>query len=421
MNDSTIHRLAPITPRRVVVTGMSAATALGFEVEEFWSGLIAGRSGIRRHPLVPDDSPFPVKVAGLLDDAALATALHRYDLSDPDRVNQIGLYVAGRALEDAGFPTDGKTPQQTDVIFGTGHGNISFTTESVRAFVEGGYRKLRPTTIVRAMANRSANIVSIRYQLTGGAHTLSCACATASIAFGEAFHRIRFGLADRVLVACSDTGVDVTTFAAWNRLGVLSKIPEPERASRPFDKNRDGLVIGEGGAAFVLESFDHAQERKAKILAEVMGYGSSSDAKHIVQPDAQGQVKAVHAALRSAGLQATDIDYVNAHATGTELADLVEAASLGQSFGAHAAVVPVSNTKAQLGHLMGASAGVELVATILAMNRGVIPPCRNLDEPDPRCPLNFVRHEPLPRPIRYALKNSFAFGGTNSVVVLGRA
>ena len=421
MSDPLVHRLAPITPRRVVVTGMSVATALGFEVEEFWSGLMAGRSGIRRHPLVPDDSPFPVKVAGLLDDAALEAALLRYDLSDPDRVNQIGLYVAGRALEDAGQPTDGKSPQQTDVIFGTGHGNIGFTAESVRAFVEGGYRKLRPTTVVRVMANRSANIVSIRYALTGGAHTVCCACATASIAFGEAFHRIRFALADRVLVACGDTGVDVTTFAAWNRLGVLSKIPEPERASRPFDKNRDGLVIGEGGAAFVLESFEHAQERGAKILAEVMGYGSSSDAKHIVQPDAQGQVRAVRSALHSAGLEATDIDYVNAHATGTELADVVEAESLGQSLGAHAAIVPVSNTKAQLGHLMGATAGVEMVATILAMNRGVIPPCRNLDEPDPRCPLNFVRHEPLQRPIRYALKNSFAFGGTNSVVVLGKA
>lgn len=421
MSGPLAHRLAPITPRRVVVTGMSVATALGFEVEEFWSGLMAGRSGIRRHPLVPDDSPFPVKVAGLLDDAALEAALLRYDLSDPDRVNQIGLYVAGRALEDAGLPTDGKTPQQTDVIFGTGHGNISFANESVLAFAQGGYRKLRPTTIVRAMANRCANIVSIRYQLTGGAHTISCACATASVAFGEAFHRIRFALADRVLVACSDTGVDVTTFAAWNRLGVLSKIPEPERASRPFDKNRDGLVIGEGGAAFVLETFEHAQERGAKILAEVMGYGSSSDAKHIVQPDAQGQVRAVRSALHSAGLEATDIDYVNAHATGTELADVVEAESLGQSLGAHAAIVPVSNTKAQLGHLMGATAGVEMVATILAMNRGVIPPCRNLDEPDPRCPLNFVRHEPLQRPIRYALKNSFAFGGTNSVVVLGKA
>ena len=421
MSGPLAHRLAPITPRRVVVTGMSVATALGFEVEEFWSGLMAGRSGIRRHPLVPDDSPFPVKVAGLLDDAALEAALLRYDLSDPDRVNQIGLYVAGRALEDAGLSTDGKTPQQTDVIFGTGHGNISFANESVLAFAQGGYRKLRPTTIVRAMANRCANIVSIRYQLTGGAHTISCACATASVAFGEAFHRIRFALADRVLVACSDTGVDVTTFAAWNRLGVLSKIPEPERASRPFDKNRDGLVIGEGGAAFVLESFEHAHERGAKILAEVMGYGSSSDAKHIVQPDAQGQVRAVRSALHSAGLEATDIDYVNAHATGTELADVVEAESLGQSLGAHAAIVPVSNTKAQLGHLMGATAGVEMVATILAMNRGVIPPCRNLDEPDPRCPLNFVRHEPLQRPIRYALKNSFAFGGTNSVVVLGKA
>jgi 3-oxoacyl-(acyl-carrier-protein) synthase len=407
-----------MTPRRVVVTGMSVACAIGFEVDEFWRNLLDGRCGISRLPAVPDDSPIPVKIAGCIANDQLAAALAKLKIDDePDRSSQLGLYVAGRALEDAGLAG----PREMDVILGTGHGNVAVSNEQTRVFTADGYRKLRPTTVLRVMFNRTANLVSIRHQLTGTSYVVSCACATGSIAFGEAFHRVRFGLAESALAACCDTGLDVPTFAAWNRLGVLSKIPDPAKASRPFDRDRQGLVMGEGGAAFVLETLEAAKARGARILAEVLAYGGTSDAKHLVHPDSAQQVRAVRKALDAAGVAPTDIGYVNAHGTATEVADLVEAQTIREVFGAHADRVPVSNTKAQLGHLMGATAGVELVTTIQVLRHGLIPPNRNLENPDPRCPLAFVRNEPLRAPVTVAVKNSFAFGGTNCAIVLRRA
>jgi 3-oxoacyl-(acyl-carrier-protein) synthase len=412
---------AGIGPRRVAVTGMSIASALGLEVEAFWAALLEGACGIDFLPAVAETASLPVRIAGQVSDEALDAGLRRYRIKDPDRSTRLALYVVGRALEDAGLPADGGQDIAADVIMGSGHGNVAFNNEAAHTFFAQGYRKLRPSTVVRLMFNRPASLASIRYRLTGASHTVSAACATASVAVGEAFHRIRFGISDRAVAACCDTGLDLPTFAAWNRLGVLSHIQEPEQASRPFDRRRDGLVIGEGAAAFVLESWESAAARGARVLAEIAGYGDSSDARHILQPDAAGQAKAVRAALASARIDAGEIDYVNAHGTATQLADRVEAESLRLAFGVAGATVPVSNTKAQLGHLMGATAGVELIATVLAMRHGLIPSCRNLDDPDPRCPLNFVRKEPLERRLGYALKNSFAFGGTNSVVILKRA
>ncbi len=344
-------------------------------------------------------------------------AARRHRLREVDRNGQLALYVAERALTDAGLPTDGANPRDMDVIVGSGHGNVPVSNEVAVLLDREGFRKIRPTAVVRAMFNRPAHLISIRHRLTGSSHVVSCACASGLVAFGEAFHRIRFGLADQVLAGALDTALDATTVAAWNRLGVLSGIPEPERASRPFDRGRDGLVIGEGSAAFVLESLDSARARGARPHAEVVGYAATSDAASMVQPAVEGQVRALRKALATAGLCSADIDYVNAHGTGTVVADLVEAAALGEALGDR---VPVSSTKAQLGHLMGATAGVELVSMILTLQRGLIPACRNLDDPDPRCALNFVRGEPLKASVTFALKTSFAFGGTNSVAILRR-
>jgi 3-oxoacyl-[acyl-carrier-protein] synthase II len=336
----------------------------------------------------------PVKIAGQIDDERLAAGLHRDALNEPDRGSQLGQYVVGRALEDAGLPTDGRAPLPLDLILGSGHGTCSVGNDATRVFIERGYRRMRPTTVVRAMFNRPTSAASIRYRLTGASFTVSAACATGSVALGEAFHRVRFGLSDGAVAACADSGLDRYTFAAWNRLGVLSGIPEPERASRPFDRGRAGLVIGEGAAAFVLSNRWGPHGAGARIWAEVAGYGSASDATHIVRPDAGGLVRAVQAALASAGLTADDIDCVNAHGTATELADVVEAASLTEVLGPRVAPVSVTTTKTQLGHLMGATAGVELATAILGLHHGVIPPCRNLDDPDPRCALDFVRGRP---------------------------
>lgn len=411
----------PIQPRRVVVTGLSVATALGFELEEFWQRLLAGESGISRLPEIPDDSPLPTKIAGRIQDNDLNAALERWELDDPDRANQLALCVVAAALNHAGLPTDGKTTLPHDLIFGTGHGNGSFQNEAAHIFYGQGYRKLRPTTVVRLMFNRPANLASIRFQLTGGSHVVSSACATGAIALSEAFHRIRFGLTECAVAACADSGLDLATFGAWNRLNVLSRNPDPVHACRPFDIDRDGLVMGEGGAAFVMETLEHATARGAKVHAEILGTGTTCDAKHIVQPDSEGQVRAVRQALKMANITPADLDYVNAHGTATPIADKVEAVTLREALESEADRIPVSNTKAQLGHLMGATAGVELAATILAMKHGTLPSCRNLENPDPECSLNFVRNQPLQQPVQRALKNSFAFGGTNCAVVLEAA
>ena len=408
-----------IEPRRVAVTGMSVATALGFELETFWSAILADESGIRRMDFA-SELDLPVRIGGCVDRAGLKEAAARYQLKDKDDWHLMGLYVVGRALEHAGFATDRSAPIEADVIVGTGHGNIVATNEGMAAFQETGPRRVRPTAVLRSMSHRIASLASIQFGLTGASHVVSCACASASVAIGQAFQQVRFGMADRAVAASADSGFDPATFSAWNRLGVLSPIEDPAKASRPFDAAREGLVMGEGAAALVLEAWDVAEARGATILGEILGYGASSDASHLLQPKAEGQVVAIQRALRDAGLQASDLGYVNAHGTGTELADVVEAESIQLALGDAGRTVPVSNTKAQLGHLMGATAGVELITTLLALRDGKLPPSRNLDDPDPRCPLNFVRDEPLSSDARYALKNSFAFGGSNSVVVVGR-
>lgn len=408
--------------RRVAITGMSVACALGFEVDTFWKALLEGRCGIARlRNIDPEKAGLPVHIAGEVSNDDVTRGAARYEVKDPDRCTELGMYAIGRALEDAGLPTRGETPIPMDLIVGTGHGTIHYHHEAHRKFLERGYRGVRPTTVVRIMFNRLASLASMRFKLTGANHVVSSACATGAVALGDAFHRVRFGVSDGVVAASADSGLDLATFAAWNRIGVLSKNPDPAAASRPFDRHRDGLVIGEGAAAFVLESFEAAERRGVRILAEMVGYGSSSDATHIVQPDAAGQARAVQAALRSAGLGPGDLDYINAHGTGTVAADSSEARSLHLALGEAAARrIPVSNTKAQLGHLMGATAGVELVAAVRSLQEGIIPPCRNLDDPDPECELNFVRDAPLETEVGVVLKNTFAFGGNNSVVILRR-
>jgi 3-oxoacyl-[acyl-carrier-protein] synthase II len=410
---------AAIVRRRVVISGLGVATALGLETDAMWRSLLAGDCGIS---LLPDgfaDPELPVRIAGRVDDAALAAGLQRYGIHERDRNGQLGLYVVGRALEDAGYPTDGQA-LDLDVIVGSGHGTVGVSNAETRTYLEGGFRRVRPSTVVRTMFNRPASLASMQYRLMGTSFVVSAACASGTVALGEAFLRIALGISDAAVAACCDTGVDPLTFVAWNRFGVLSRNPDPARASRPFDVKRDGLVLGEGAAAFVLETRERAERRGARIWAEILGYGSASDATHIVRPDTGGQVRAIRAALDWAGIGPEALDYVSVHGTATELADVVEAAALREALGEHGERVPVSTTKAQLGHLMGATAGVEVAATMLALRDGLLPACQNLDDPDPRCPLNFVRGEPRAVPVRVALKNTFGFGGTCCAVVLAR-
>jgi len=417
------QRLDPVQPRRVAITGMSVGCALGFEVDALFEGLLAGRSGIRRIRNFPlEGADLPVVIAGEVEDEALAAAAARYGVKDPDRTTLLGMYAIGRALEEAGFATDGETPLPYDVIVGTGHGTLHYHHAALRTFLERGYRGLRPTTVVRIMFNRISSLASMRFKLTGANHVVSSACATAAVAFGEAFHRVRFGLSEGAVAACADSGLDLPTFSAWNRLGVLSRVSDPERASRPFDRDREGMVLGEGAAAFVLEPWETAVRRGARPRAEVLGYGSSSDAGHIVQPDPEGQARAVRAALRSAGIGPEAIDFISTHGTGTLPADAAEARAMHLALGEECALrIPVTNPKAQLGHLMGATAGVELAALVRTLETGRIPACVNLDNPDPECRLGFVLGSARDAEVRIALKNTFAFGGNNAAVILRRA
>jgi len=400
------QELPPVPPRRVAITGMGVACGLGVEVEEFWSALLAGEHGIGPLSMIPDDMDVPVRIGGLVPDEELQSGLLRYGIREPDRPDQLGLYSMARALDDAGFATDGSERLECDVISGSAHGCVLYSNEATRGYwTRGGWRRMRPTGVLRTMFNRAANLASVTFGLVGSSYAVSAACASAMIAMGEAFLRIRFGIADRALAASNDCSFDASTYGAWSRLGVLSRIPEPGAAMRPFDRGRQGMLVAEGGAAFVMEAWDVAEARGADVLAEVVGYGSVSTATNMTQPEADGQARSVRAALAMAGLSPEDIDYVNAHGTATEVADVVEAESLLLALGEHGRAVPVSGIKGQLGHMMGATAGVETAATIEAMRHGVIPPNANLDDPDPRCPLAFVRGEPLRRDITYALKN----------------
>lgn len=407
-------------PTRVAVTGLGIACPLGVELDRVWARLVAGDVGFTVRPGDASREARDLWVGAVPRDA-LDEPLGARGIREADLPAAMALHVVGDALESAGLPTDGANALPHALVVGCGHGNIAFQHDMCRAFEARGRRGIRPTSVVRIMFNRVANVPAIRYKLTGPNHVVSAACASGAVAFGEAFHKVRHGIVPGAVAACTDSGLEDATLAAWDKLGMLSREADSRRAARPFAADRVGLVIGEGAAAFVLEPLDAARARGASILAEVVGYGAASDAAHIVQPEAAGEARAIRTALADANVAPTDerIDYVNLHGTGTAMADQAEAAALVDVFGSRAASIPCSNPKAQIGHLMGAAAGVELALTVAAMHRETIPPLRNLDEPDPECRLGFVT-EPTPGPIRIAVKNAFAFGGSNAVVVLRR-
>ena len=403
---------------RVAVTGVGVACPLGVDLAHVWTRLLAGDVGFSKRPGDESREARDLWVGAVPRDALEERAAAR-GLREPDLPALMALHVVGDALESAGLPVDGASELPHALVVGCGHGNIAFQHDMCRAFEARGRRGIRPTSVVRIMFNRVANLPAIRYKLTGPNHTVSAACASGAVAFGEAYHKVRHGVVPAAVAACTDSGLESATLAAWDKLGMLSRESEARRAARPFAADRVGLVIGEGAAAFVLEPLEAAVARGQEVLAEVIGYGAGSDAAHIVQPDAAGEARAIKAALADAQLAPTDerIDYVNLHGTGTEMADRAEAEALAAVFRERAASIPCSNPKAQIGHLMGAAAGVELALMLAAIRAQTIPSLRNLETPDPACPLAFVT-ESMRTPIRIAVKNTFAFGGSNAVVVL---
>jgi len=404
-----------IRAKRVVITGMAAITPFGIGIDTLWENLVKGRSGIRQLSGF-DEYDFPIKIGGQLPNFNFEEYLNDINIRKIDPCSVLGLATAGMVLKDAGL--DLKEEKNISVILGSGFGPCAAQEEGYSIFFLKGWRKGPPLTLTKAMYNNLASMVSIYYKLTGGHHIIAAACASGSVAIGRAYQLIKFGVEKCVLTGGADKPFIPGMFAAWILLRILSRNPDPQTACRPFDKNRDGLIISEGSAMLLLEELESAKERKAKIYGEIIGYGESSDAFHIAQPNSQGETLAIKKALEDANLNPQDIDYINAHGTSTVMNDKTETKAIKEIFKEHSYKVPVSSNKSMLGHSMGASGAIETIATALTIRNGIIPPTVNYEVPDPECDLDYVPNSSRRQSIKTALSNSFAFGGNNSVLVL---
>jgi 3-oxoacyl-[acyl-carrier-protein] synthase II len=402
---------------RVVVTGMGCVSPLGCGVGATWAGAVEGRSGIG--PITRfDASEHPSQVAGEVPGEPDLGDLPAKDARRLDRFAAYGLAAAREALEDAALPLNDVDRDRVGVTIGTGIGGLGTLSENDRILQSRGPRRVSPFLIPMVIGNVVSGLVSLRYGLRGPNLCHVSACATGTHGIGEALRMIQRGDADAMLAGGAEapvTDLGVAGFAAMKALSTRND--EPQRASRPFDRGRDGFVIGEGAGVLLLESLEHARARSARIRAELIGYGATADASHMTIPDAEGAGarRCMLRALEDAGLEPEAIDYVNAHATSTPLGDPAEAKAIRAVLGER---VPVSATKSMTGHLLGAAGGVESILCIRALETGRIPPTLNLEDPDPECRLDHVVDKAREAPLRVALNNSFGFGGTNAALVL---
>lgn len=405
--------------RRVVITGAGVVSPLGASADAFFASLLAGKSGIRLLSGEPEISLDPL-VAGTVDFNA-ESHLSKLQAKQLDRVSQFSLVAGRQALADAELSPDACRPERFGVYWGTGLGGIHSVESAYLSVYRDRTGRPHPLTVVRGMTSAAAAHLSMEFGLRGPSQTLSNACASSAMALGEAMRLIRHGYADVMLAGGAEALLTDGTLRAWHMMGTLATQDpdDPARSCKPFSADRSGLVLAEGAVALVLESEAHARARGAAIVAELAGYGSASDASHLSRPDADGQARAMDQALKDAGLNPGDIGYVNAHGTATEVGDIVETRALRQVFGA--TPPPVSSTKALHGHLMGAAGAIEFLASLLALREGILPPTAHLDKPDPLCDLDYIANAPREAAnLHAALSNSFAFGGSNAVLVARR-
>jgi len=406
--------------KRVVITGLGAVTPLGNDVATYWAGLVAGRSGVGPITLY-DASGEAVRFAAEVKGFDPVALLGRKQAKRSDRFVQLALAAADEAISDAGLPlgSDGYG-RRVGVILGTGIGGLGTLLDNADLRHERGSRRVSALMIPMMMANAGAGEIAIKYGFRGQSLAMTSACASSANAIGEGTEMIRRGAAEVIISGGSESTMRPLALAALSNMQAVSRRnDEPERASRPFDLNRDGFVLGEGAGVLVLESLESAEQRGARIYAEVVGYGSSSDAFHITAPDEQGAGAALsmERALRNAGLEPRDIDYINAHGTSTPLNDVMETRAVHQVFGERAGQVPISSTKSMIGHLMGAAGAMEAIASVKALETGVIHPTINYDTPDPECDLDYVPNQARETHPRTALSNSFGFGGHNATLI----
>jgi nodulation protein E len=405
--------------RRVAITGLGVVSALGVGVEAFWDGLSAGRSGTRRVTLV-DPGLLNTPIAAEVPDFDPERLLAGSSLDMLDRFSQLALVAGKEAVEDAGLVLSDEERDRTGVSIGTGIGGAGTQDVLYRRYYAEKIPRAHPFSIPRTMNSAAASQVGMAYGLRGPGLCVSTACASAGHAIGEAFEIIRAGRADVMLAGGADASITVPVIKVWEAMRVLANPSDPATACRPFSRDRQGIVIGEGAGVLVLEEWDRAKARGAHVHGELVGYGATADAGHITQPGIDPPVRAIRLALAQAGLNPTDIDYVNAHGTGTRLNDSTETTILKHAFGPHASRLAVSSTKSMHGHAMGASGAIELVATMLAMRHATAPPTINYTEPDPECDLDYVPNTARALRISAAISNSFAFGGLNAVLAVRR-
>jgi 3-oxoacyl-[acyl-carrier-protein] synthase II len=413
--------------RRVVVTGLGLVTPLGNGVQTTWERLIQGKSGVRRIDTF-DTEAYPSKVAGLVPLGTEKGQFNSTDYMTPSERRRIdtfilyGIAAAEEALTDSGWvPETEEQREMTGVMIGSGVGGLPRIYEASVLLKEGGPRKISPFFIPSCLINLVSGQVSIRHGFKGPNHAVVTACSTGAHAIGDAARLIQWGDADVMVAGGAEAAVCEIGVAGFAALRALSTNfnDEPERASRPWDRDRDGFVIGEGAGVVVLEEYEHAKKRGAKIYAEVLGYGLSGDAHHITAPaeDGNGGFRAMKGALRHAKLNPEDIGYINAHGTATPIGDMIELGAVKRLFTHNASM---SSTKSAIGHLLGAAGGVEAIFSILALNSGILPPTINLDNPSEGTDgIDLIPHKAKEQKIRYAMSNSFGFGGTNASLVMG--
>ncbi len=408
--------------RRIVVTGLGVVSPLGIGVGAFWRALLQGESGvgpITRFDAARHETRIAAEVKGFDPEGYL----DRKEARRTDRFIHYAVAAARQALEDAGWKAGSEVAEGLGVSLGTGMGGIPFLEEAAAVLREKGPSRISPYALPGMIPNMAAAVVSMQVGAGGPNLATSTACSAANHALGEAARLIQWGDAELMLAGGTEALITPLVVAGFSALRVLSRRnDEPARASRPFERSRDGFVIGEGAGMLVLEGLEHAQRRGARIYAELAGYGQSADAYHLTapSPDAAGPARAMARALRDAGLPPEAVQYVNAHATASPLSDPVETAAIKRVFGAHARALAISSIKSMTGHLLGASGALQAIATCLSIRHGMLPPTINYDEADPACDLDYVPNAARARAVEAALSNTFGFGGTNATLVFRR-
>lgn len=406
--------------RRVVVTGLGLINCLGSTVEEQWKNLIDGKSGVEALN-IPDIDKSDVKIGGKIKDFNPASFLSPRDIRQYDLYTQYALWSTEKAIVDSGILNSEIDRNRFGIIFSSGIGGLLSLLEAHEGYIKEGQKYINLYTIPKMIANIAAGIIAMKYDLHGVSYSIVSACASSAHAIGEAFRKIQWGELDYAIAGGSEASLIPFALAAFSNMKAVSKNNEdPKGASKPFDIKRDGFVMGEGSGTIVLEEYEKAKARGAKIYAEIIGYGASSDGYHLTapHPEGLGAVQCMKYCINDAKISPDKIDYINAHGTATPVGDIAETKAIKSCFGEHAKKLAISSNKSMIGHLLGAAGAVELINTILTVYNDIIPPTINLNDPDPECDLFYVPNKAIERKVNYALSNSFGFGGQNASIIV---